>query len=290
MSNGPTGAEGSPLITVVTAVYNGADTLERCVRSVAGQTYPRVQFVVIDGGSTDGTVDILRDNAGGIDHWETGPDRGIYHAWNKGLRHADGRWVCFLGADDFFWRADVLERMVPHLAQADGRHRIVYGKAAVLDAAGRVRALWGAPWPRERSRFLQGIMRVPHPGLFHHEELFRRSGPFDDSFQSAGDYEFLLRELKQAPALHVPDILVAGMTAGGTTHRVRNRFRSMREVLRARRIHRIPGVPWRLARAWVLNSLLLFVTGLLGRRRTARLTAALKPPVPEDAYERHAAW
>ena len=79
-----------PTITIVIAVFNGAKTLERAIESVARQTYPYKELIVMDGGSTDGTVEILKRYGATIKYWESKPDRGIYHAWNKALDHAEG--------------------------------------------------------------------------------------------------------------------------------------------------------------------------------------------------------
>ena len=90
-----------PLISIVVSVFNGADTLQQCIDSVTDQTYPAVELIVIDGGSTDGTREILLRNASKLAYWVSEPDRGIYHAWNKALVHAQGDWISFLGADDY---------------------------------------------------------------------------------------------------------------------------------------------------------------------------------------------
>jgi glycosyltransferase involved in cell wall biosynthesis len=91
------------MISVIVAVFNGAKTLQQCIDSVAGQTYPHKELIVIDGGSIDGTREILEGDATKLAYWVSEPDRGIYHAWNKALARARGDWICFLGADDYLW-------------------------------------------------------------------------------------------------------------------------------------------------------------------------------------------
>ena len=91
-----------PLITIIIAVFNGAKTLQQCIDSVAQQSYPNKELIIIDGGSKDGTLDLLKANSEKIDYWVSETDNGIYNAWNKGLAQANGDWICFLGADDFF--------------------------------------------------------------------------------------------------------------------------------------------------------------------------------------------
>ncbi len=92
----------APLVTVITATWNAAATLPECLASVEAQDYPNVEHLVMDGASRDNTVDILRKHAGKRMRWVSEPDRGIYDAWNKGLRLAQGEWIAFLGADDVY--------------------------------------------------------------------------------------------------------------------------------------------------------------------------------------------
>src|SRR5690348_14220883 len=97
-----------PRVSLIIAVYNGASTIVKCLNSVAAQTYGSRELIVIDGGSTDGTVDILRCNADQLSYWISEPDTGVYNAWNKGLARARGEWIAFLGADDYLWTPDAL--------------------------------------------------------------------------------------------------------------------------------------------------------------------------------------
>jgi len=95
-----TGTPGQPLITVITVTLNARKDLENAIRSVATQSYPNVEYVVVDGGSTDGTIDVLRAHERDIDYWVSEEDRGVYDAMNKAVRLASGDWILFLGADD----------------------------------------------------------------------------------------------------------------------------------------------------------------------------------------------
>src|SRR4051812_43794117 len=100
-----------PRISVITAVLNGDRHLEHCILSVASQTYPNIEFIVIDGGSTDGSVEIIRRHEHRIRYWVSEPDKGIYDALNKGIRASTGDWVCVLGSDDFLYDEHVLQRL-----------------------------------------------------------------------------------------------------------------------------------------------------------------------------------
>ncbi len=231
--------DDGPRITVIMAVYNGAATLARALESVISQTYPRTELIIMDGGSADGSVDILRAHSAQIAHWETQPDRGIYHAWNKALARARGDWVCFLGADDYFWTPDVLARLAPHLPAEDPPARIVYGQVAIVDDAGDVVRYEGRPWDEARGAFTS-IMSIPHPGLLHHRSVFRERGGFDESFRIAADYDLLLRELPARPALFVPDVITVGVQRGGVSYSPAAMPQMLGELARVREKHGLP--------------------------------------------------
>jgi len=229
----------NPLISVVVATQNMADTITECINSFLVQTYPYKELIVIDGASVDGTADILRKHSDKLAYWESAPDSGIYHAWNKGIRQAKGEWICFLGADDFFRDARVLEKMSSALSPAinEGIH-IVYGSVAILDAEGRVISVKGEPWPKAAEDIFR-YLSIPHPGVLHHKSIFNRHGEFDESFLVAGDYELLLRELKQGKAMFVPDVILVGMRPGGISTQKKYLLRILLEEARARYINKI---------------------------------------------------
>ncbi len=259
----------TPRITVIVAVYNGAKTLRRCLDSIFAQTYPNREVIIMDGGSTDGTVGLLQEYGAQIAFWESAPDQGIYHAWNKALTHATGEWICFLGADDYFWADDVLARMAARLP-APSEARVVYGQAAVTAKSGDVLRYEGQPWERAK-RHLAWSLTLPHPGLLHHRSLFTDLGAFDESFRIAGDHELLLRELKTRPALFVPDVVVVGFQHGGLSNSPKAMSALLKEVARARRKHGlrgtlpVPSVQWKM----LLCALAFRTVGDSGFRRLA---------------------
>lgn len=258
---------GEPLISVIVSVLNGVKTIDRTIHSVLGQSYSQAELIVIDGGSTDGTVDVLADHHGRIAYWESRPDRGIYHAWNKALQHAKGKWLYFLGADDYLWDRDVFEQIAPHLTSVAENTRIVYGQVAVVDELGGVLEIAGRPWMQVRRRFLQE-MAIPHQGIFHHRDLFLLQG-FDESFVIAGDYEFLLRELRNREAYFVDRVIVAGMQIGGMSSDPTRTLKALREMARARRKAEVGGIPylwsWTYIKAWTRRTLARLIGDGLAR-------------------------
>jgi glycosyltransferase involved in cell wall biosynthesis len=230
-----------PQISIIVAVKNGCKVMEKCLKKAIKQTYPHKEIIIIDGGSTDGTLQIIRNYQHAIAYWESNPDRGIYHAWNKALGYARGDWICFLGADDYFWNKKILENLAPDLIRASQSGiKVVYGRMARVSDSGRTLKEIGKPWKKIRWQMRHG-MPLPHPGLMHHRSLFETHGNFDETFRIAGDYEFLLRELKNGSALFV-DLLSIGNQIGGIADV--NSPLTSREVLRARKKNGLGGVTW----------------------------------------------
>ena len=247
-----------PLITIIIAVFNGAKTLQQCIDSVIQQAYPNKQLIIIDGGSNDGTVELLEANNQSISYWISEPDAGIYNAWNKGLAIANGEWICFLGADDYFWDSSVLESMSSQLLIAPSNIRVVYGQIMLLNSNGENMYAVGKPWLKVKKRFKQ-IMCIPHPGLMHRSSLFEQHGQFDESFRIAGDYELLFRELQTGNAIFIPDLITIGMREGGVSSDPNNTLKAMQEIRLAQKINgqKLPG--W----FWVLAMLKVYICQLL---------------------------
>ena len=238
-----------PLITLIIAVFNGDKTLQECISSIANQTYSNTELIIIDGGSIDGTVNLLKTNSRYIDYWISEPDNGIYSAWNKALMHAKGEWICFLGADDYFYNERVLEEISAELASGlPADIRIVYGQVLLVDTLGNAIFTVGESWQKSGKLFNK-LMSIPHPGAMHHKSLFDEYGYFDESFKIAGDYEFLLRELKNAQAHFMPHIISVCMQIGGISSNPLNAIKQLKEVRRAQKKHGYywPSLVWLLA-------------------------------------------
>ena len=168
----------------------------------------------MDGGSTDGTLDILRRYGPRIAHWESARDTGVFNAWNKALDHVTGDWVCFLGADDWYAGSDVMARVAAQITEDEAAHDVYYGHMDRHLPGGRISHARERRWSRERrKRFRRGVM-FPHPASFTSRAQFDVVGRFDESFTIAGDFEHLLRILKRGSRARFMDILVVNMTAG----------------------------------------------------------------------------
>lgn len=243
-----------PLISVIVAVYNGAKTLQRCIDSVSDQTYLNKELIIIDGGSTDGTIEIIKSNQDKITYWKSEPDNGIYNAWNKALNHVKGDWICFLGSDDSLWKSSVFEEIIPHMIKAESQGiRMVYGQVARVTEDGEISCVDGFSWEKTwRSIIIDGIGTFTHQGMFHHRSLFELYGRFDESFKIAGDYELLIRAFKNGGnAIFVDGLIVTGMQVGGITS---NSIKLVKENARARKNNqlRVITIPWLISYAWAV--------------------------------------
>ena len=230
------------------AVLNQGTTVSNCLKSVIDQTFSDKELIVIDGGSKDGSVDIIKSLHPYIAWWESAPDNGIYHAWNKGLKHATGEWICFLGADDCFYDSHALEKASACHSKALAQgYRLAYGQVAKVNAAGQVVQILGKPWEKISWQIRHGMpIHMPHPGMMHHRSLFEEYGIFDEKFRIAGDYEFLLRELKDpaGKAIYLGFPLVKFGVAGISET---NGLSTLKEARKARLKHRLsPSWLWPL--------------------------------------------
>lgn len=254
-----------PLITVIVAVRNRSDTLKRCIESVVSQKYPYKELIIMDGGSTDGSLSIINSYVNEITYWESKSDKGVYHAWNKALDHAKGEWICFLGADDFFWNSNVFNKIVDNMRQALKQNtRYIYGKFILLSKEGEMIAIEGKPWHDIRHRIRQ-FAQITHSGTFHNKDLFIQHGNFDESFKIAGDYEFLLRELKNRNAYFAENVVVAGISIGGISRNLTERFPALNEALRARNRHS-NSFPWLIYFMYIQLIIYWAVGKIFGKR------------------------
>ncbi len=205
--------EGSaefPLVSVITAVRNGCATVEACLQSVLRQEYPNVEHIVLDAGSGDGTVDVLRGYDDRIAYWKSEPDKGIYDAWNKGLREARGEWICFLGIDDEF----LPDAVSAYIELAAGNPNAEYLSSRVnwVHPSGYTRTI-GEPWTWPA---FSKYMCTAHVGSMHRRSLFNRFGNYDISYRIVGDYELLLRARQHLKTAYMP-VTTVMMRAGGTS-------------------------------------------------------------------------
>lgn len=175
----------SPLVSVITVVRNGERTLEQTIKSVLNQTYDNIEYLIIDGGSADGTIDIIRKYDDRIDYWKSEPDAGIYDAMNKGIAASTGELINLLNADDYL-EPNALELVVSKYLEVK-RPVIVYGHAFAVDDRYAVKA------PMLSSNAFWLGMTINHQSMFVHREIYNAIGLYNTNYSFAADYDFLMR-------------------------------------------------------------------------------------------------
>lgn len=201
-----------PLVSIITASYNSAATLEQTIQSVLGQSYPHIEYIIIDGASTDGTCELIQKYARQISYWVSEPDRGIADAFNKGLRQAQGKYIGIINADDWYESQAVQEavRVLEEKPSSD----YVFGDVVYCAQDGR--DLYVKPGEADYEKAIALSMpSIPHPTVFMRREAYEQHGGFSRQFAIAMDYELLLRFHKQGVAGFYHPALRAYMRIGG---------------------------------------------------------------------------
>lgn len=214
-------------LSIIIATYNAARTLESALASCVAQRFDACEIIVVDGGSRDGTVDVIRKFQDRLAYWHSRPDRGIYDAWNQALAVARGEYVCFLGADDRWADPDAVAALF--LAAAGQRYDLISSQGQLIDRAGVAGRVLGTAW--DYHRFGRRSL-VCHPGMLHRRALFERHGIFDARYRIAGDLDWLLRLPPETQALHCERVSVLVGDEGVSRARILQRFREQREALR----------------------------------------------------------
>jgi glycosyltransferase involved in cell wall biosynthesis len=190
-----------PLVSIVTPSYNQAAYLEETILSVLGQTYPRIEYILVDGASQDGSLEIIRRYEGKLAHWISEKDKGQTDAINKGFALARGEFLAWLNSDDTLL-PDAVEEAVAYLLEHPGVG-LVYGDANYIDEKSRVIGKFPAA-QTDLPRLRRGYVHIPQQASFFRKALWDRVGPLDDSFFFAMDYDLWTRlaavsELKYLP-------------------------------------------------------------------------------------------
>ena len=223
---GSSGADAQPRLSIILATWQAASTLDACLQSTIEQSFTSWELLVVDGASTDGTVDIIRRFEDHIAWWHSEEDAGIYDAWNKGLAHARGEYVCFIGADDKWADATSLSRLFDAIGNEE--YDLVTSQGNFYDSETDKSFTYGSAWDYRR---IGPRMIICHPGLMHRRELFEAYGLFDTSYSITGDLEFLLRLPEDMRTLHVESTSLVIEMAGISRQNVGQRLKEQREVL-----------------------------------------------------------
>ena len=213
-----------PTVSIITAVYNSRHTVARAIDSVLSQKYPRIELVVIDGNSSDGTDQIIHSYGDQIHRSVREPDDGIYDALNKGLRHATGDVVGFLHADDLFADEDVINRIAEKFTS--DAYDAVYGDLTYVDSTDTEKVIryWQSKAYR-RERFRYGWM-PPHPTVYVKKEIYETFGCYRTDMGTAADYECMVRLMYRHKIRvgYIPKVQVRMGIGGQSNVSIENRW------------------------------------------------------------------
>ena len=220
-------------ISIITVCYNSVATIEDTLQSIARQIHPDVEHIVVDGGSTDGTREIIDQYRRRIAKVVFEPDRGIYDAMNKGIVPASGDVIGFLNADDLYASKDVLSRVVGIMEREN--LDALFGDVEFFRPKDPTRTVRRYRSERFSPDHIALGWMPAHPALFLHRRVYERYGPFRTDYRIAGDFEYCARIFHSNTLVYrsLPETLVRMRTGGISTSGWRNTLLLNREVLRA---------------------------------------------------------
>lgn len=219
-----------PKFSIITVTFNAGKLLEDTIQSVITQTYKNIEYIIIDGKSTDNTLEIIGRYRNHIETVVSEPDKGLYDAMNKGIAKATGDYICFLNAGDELHEDDTLQLMVHSLAAFTELPDVIYGETAIVDEEGhflRMRRL-SAPETLTWKSFRQGMV-VCHQAFFARRD---HAVPYDLHYRFSADFDWCIRVMKQSKVLHnthltLIDYLNEGMTTRNHKASLKERFHIM---------------------------------------------------------------
>jgi glycosyltransferase involved in cell wall biosynthesis len=230
-----------PLVSVITVVFNNKDGIEKTLKSIEGQHYPSIEYIIIDGGSTDGTQDVIRRYSSVVNTFISEPDQGIYDAMNKGLKLAKGELAGILNSGDHY-EPNTIETVVRAYEDKPDTG-VFHGILRVFDASGQFKSVIG-----NHSSFLPTGM-IEHPTCFVKRDLYNDYGYFSPIYHSSSDYEWMLRMRKYGVKFHFIEKILANYYTGGISFQTN----ALLETLMIRERYGFISGRRRLTLTWVIK-------------------------------------
>ncbi len=228
----------TPLFSIITPSFNQAKYLRRTIESVLNQEFSNFEYIIIDGGSTDGSQAIIQDYENRLSYWESKPDKGQTDAINKGFSRARGKYLAWLNSDDVY-RPNALKEAADYLEQHP-ETGLVYGDCDFIDAQDQVIGHFPAA-QTDYKRLRRGYVHVPQQSSFFRAELWKKVGPLDPTFYFAMDYDLWVRLAKEARLVYLPGHVWAGFRLHGEAKTIEADARCWPEMLR---VHYREGGHW----------------------------------------------
>lgn len=266
-------------VSVIIATYNAESTVKKCIESILSQSYSNIEVVVMDGGSSDRTVEYVNSFQSPKVIIRSERDKGIYDAWNKGIEASTGDWLVFIGADDYFASYDVIEKSLGliSLDNLSPERAIYYGRLLVLDDAGvafdGIGSEWLDPWSFSgRHKWCQ--FPIPIMAAFYHRSCFFENS-FDVNYKIMADINLVLSIAKKRAPKYIGDINITKMGFGGISTNPKRSLLLLREAIAVRKNHGLSIVNIQFA----ILSLKLFlkyaVTTVFGPKSGVRLVGMM---------------
>lgn len=224
-------------VTIMTPSYNQAQFLEQTIRSVLDQDYQDIEYIIIDGKSTDGSLEIIQKYADRLAWWVSEPDRGQTDALNKGFSHATGELLAWINSDDTYTPGAIGEAV--KFFEAHQNAALIYGDANYINEAGQVVGRFPAAATDYRL-LRRGYVHIPQQASFFRADLWRQVGPLDPSFFFAMDYDLWVRLAARAPLIYHPRVW-ANFRLHGDSKTLAANDRCWPEMIR---VHRRDGGSW----------------------------------------------
>ncbi|MHB1657597.1 MAG: glycosyltransferase family 2 protein [Burkholderiales bacterium] len=229
-------------VSVITSVYNNANYIKTAIESVLSQTYKNIEYIIIDGGSTDGTIDIINGYKDKVNKFISERDKGIYDGLNKGIAMATGDAIGFLHSDDIYIDCDVIKRVVE--AFQTNRCDSVYGDIVYIDRVNQDKII--RYWKSGKFSYnkLKRGWVPPHTALFVKRDVYSKYGLFDLDYKISADYDFMLRIFGKyrISSCYIHEILCKMRAGGASNNSIKNLILKSKEDLRALKENNIGGL------------------------------------------------
>ena len=252
-------SSSQPLVTIITVVFNGEKFIQESIESVLNQTYHNIEYIVIDGGSTDRTIKIIEQYNDFIDYWVSEKDKGIYDAMNKGIKLSTGQIIGILNSDDYY-NLDSIHKIVDIYNQNQSKYDdliVLSGSILKIDEQKSVQFINKRNY-YYLSRNINWGMPLNHPSTFISKKIYKRIGIFSEKFKICGDYELVYRiyHSNYKPKFMFLDDVIATMRLDGVSNQISSIFTRSIEHYLVRKINKNNCINVYISLVWMIKAIL----------------------------------